>query len=628
MRLLYWDCETFYSTEYSLTRMDPPSYILDPRFEMIMAGYAFDESPVRNLAPHEIPYFLKTLDAGEIAMVSHNAQFDASILSWRYDWRPRLIIDTLSISRTVLANKLRNHTLAAVAEHLGFPPKLVNIVREVKGMTRADIIANGMMEEYELYNSHDVDLCRQIFNKLAPDLPDEEFLVHDLVLRMAVDPVLHADVTVLAQYGEEVRARKEQTLARAMLLGIESEKDLMSNDKLAKVLMAFGITPPRKLSPATGVMTWAFAKTDEAFQALREHENPYVRDIVEARLKYKSTIEETRTARLLNIGSLGFPHHGEHVLPIALRIAGARTHRLSGDWKCNFQNLGRESTIRNAVMAPPGHMLVKADAAQIEARFLAWYCGQEDLLEQFRQGLDVYALFASRLFGYTVTKETHKRERFLGKTGVLGCGYQCGPDKFAAMVKSLSVLTFGGVIELTVEEAVSFVALYRQINDRISWKWNWLNTVALPFMANHRNRDTGATMPDGPVTFGHNEVTGPSNLKMFYPSLEKRSGGEWTYIDVGEFNKIYGGKLIENIIQHLARVFIMQVALRMVPHTEELRARLVLQSHDELVYCVPTEQVEILKGLLRHEMTTPSSWCSAIPLATEVKVGPNYGNME
>src|SRR5215475_4588993 len=137
MRLLYWDCETFYSTEYSLTRMDPPSYILDPRFEMIMAGAALDDGLVHILTPDKIQGFLDNI--GEVALVTHNAQFDASILSWRYNWRPKLIIDTLSISRTVLANKITSHSLANVAAYLDLPHKGM-AVKMVKDMTRADII--------------------------------------------------------------------------------------------------------------------------------------------------------------------------------------------------------------------------------------------------------------------------------------------------------------------------------------------------------------------------------------------------------------------------------------------------------------------------------------------------------
>ena len=554
--MMYFDLETFYSTEYSLRGMDPPSYILDPRFELLMCGVAFDDGPVTIIeGEDDFLKFLATLDPNEIATVSHNAQFDASILSWRYNWRPKLICDTLSISRTVIANKSKRHDLGSVAKYLGLPPKGEDVIN-AKGMTRADMIANGQWEGYKTYCRNDTQLCREIFKALVPDLPNEELLVHDLVLRMAVDPVLHGDVTVLAEHHAEVIARKETIFARAMLLGINNKSDLMSNDKFAAVLKGLGVEPPRKPSPTTGMMTWAMAKTDEAFQELREHENPYVRDLVEARLGYKSTIEETRCARLLNIAQLEFPHHGSNMLPVALRIGGARTHRLSGDWKCNFQNLGRESKIRQGLVAPPGNSLLAADSAQIEARILAWYSGQEDLVRAFREGRDVYAEFASRLFRYAVTKQSHPIERFVGKQGILGCGYMCGALKFFNMIRTKAAIE-GFTLEFDELDAQRVVDGYREINDRIKQKWSWLGNNALPQLAYSAHEQ----IKDGPVTFRQYEVTGPSNLKMYYPKL-RRLEGQWVYDDAGQLNKLYGGKLIENIVQHLARVFIMQVALK------------------------------------------------------------------
>jgi hypothetical protein len=112
---------------------------------------------------------------------------------------------------------------------------------------------------------------------------------------------------------------------------------------------------------------------------------------------------------------------------------------------------------------------------------------------------------------------------------------------------------------------------------------------------------------------------------MFYPRLYKNQENQWLYDDAGTWNKLYGGKLIENVVQHMARVYIMQVALRMTPATDGLGARLVLQTHDELVYCVPDAGVELLKGLLHQEMTTSPQWAPGLPLATDVKVGRNYG---
>src|SRR5206468_5492152 len=112
------------------------------------------------------------------------------------------------------------------------------------------------------------------------------------------------------------------------------------------------------------------------------------------------------------------------VMPIPLIVGAAHTHRLGGGWKLNCQNWGRTSQIRKAIKAPPGHKLVVADARQIECRTNADFCGQENLLQEFRNGDDVYQNFANDI-GVI---------RFIGKIGVLQLGYQAAGPRFQQSV--------------------------------------------------------------------------------------------------------------------------------------------------------------------------------------------------
>ena len=171
----------------------------------------------------------------------------------------------------------------------------------------------------------------------------------------------------------------------------------MSNDKFAVALRNLGVEPPMKTSLVTGKEAYAFARTDPEFIALEEHDNPEVQTLVAARLGHKSTLEETRTERLTSISRLRWPGTLQGKLPIPLRYSGAHTHRLSGDWSLNMQNLPRGGALRRAVIAPPEHKVVAADASQIEARMAAWICGQVDLVQQFANKEDVYSTFASRI---------------------------------------------------------------------------------------------------------------------------------------------------------------------------------------------------------------------------------------
>ena len=182
----------------------------------------------------------------------------------------------------------------------------------------------------------------------------------------------------------------------------------MSNQIFVKILETVGVEPPMKTSLRTGKETYAFAKTDKEFTALLDHPNPKVQTLVAARLGTKSTIEETRTENLMKVADRG-------ALPIMLNYYGAHTGRFSGGDKLNLQNLPRNGAIRKAITAPEGHVLVACDSSQIEARMVAYIAGQDDLVQAFREGRDVYSEFASEVYGKKVTKDD-KVQRFVGKT--------------------------------------------------------------------------------------------------------------------------------------------------------------------------------------------------------------------
>jgi len=94
------------------------------------------------------------------------------------------------------------------------------------------------------------------------------------------------------------------------------KETIMSNDKFALALESLGVVPPTKVSPKTGKTAWAFAKSDEEFKQLLDHEDEQVRWLVEARLTNKTTIKETRTRRMFKTGKRG-------EIPVYLRYYGA-----------------------------------------------------------------------------------------------------------------------------------------------------------------------------------------------------------------------------------------------------------------------------------------------------------------
>lgn len=638
MKLIFADFETYYDKEYSLRKMTPVEYILDPRFEAIGCSFKHGLDGKAYWVPGEdLAKFFASLDGPEIGMVSHNALFDMCVAAWRFGFVPKLIVDTMGISRAALGHLLRSVSLASVMQHLGIGVKGTT-VHNVVGMGAAAIKAAGLYDDYAAYSVNDCEGCAGIFDKLVRggQFPVNELAVMDMVLRCAIQPQFRADGNLLAEHLSAVQNHKDLLLTQAMLTAnLSGKHELMSNDKFAEVIRGLGVEPPMKASLTTGLPTYAFAKSDTAFINLEDHENPAVQAVVAARLGHKSTLEEKRSERLLKISQLTWPvtsasNLGEEdtgFLPVPLRYGGAHTGRLSGDWKLNLQNLPsrKNNTLRRALIPRrPGEKVVTVDASQIEARIVAWICGQTDLVEQFACGADIYSDFASEVFGHPVNRklddQDHKTKGFVGKTGVLGLGFGVGWPKFQWTVKALSKDQLGRMIELSDEEAVNVVTTYRRRYPKIPAGGKFLNTAGLNALAG------GGDVTFGPCTITTGSIILPNGLRLHYPGLRKHSSGDWWFDYAGKPEKIYGGKLLENIVQAIARILTMDAAVRIQKRLASAGIQLALQCHDELVYCVPDRLIPLVSQILQLEMKRCPSWAPDIPLASEVGVGASYGD--
>jgi hypothetical protein len=212
MKLYVLDGESYYDREYNLRLLDPASYILDPRFELI--GIAIKEPGITAywVEGPDVPGFFAKLDPDDIMTVSHKAVFDNCIWSYRYGFVPRLIVDTLNVSRAVLS--LKSNSLASVAQHLGLGAKGKEIPQAM-GMRLGDLKEKpDFYQAYVNYALNDATLCEGIFNKLVRTgkFPYEELYIQDLVLRCAVTPTLRANVPMLQAHLEDLRKRKVSLL--------------------------------------------------------------------------------------------------------------------------------------------------------------------------------------------------------------------------------------------------------------------------------------------------------------------------------------------------------------------------------------------------------------------------------
>lgn len=626
MRTIFLDFETYWDQQYSLRQMTPVQYILDPRFEvqLLTVRDGLDGTTYHIDGP-DVAEFFRTLPQ-EVAVVSYNALFDMCICAWVYGYVPKLMIDMLGVARARLAGKLRSLSLGSVAQHLGVGVKGKELIN-TKGLRFAQIKASpALYGPFVSYGINDTDLMCDIYRELVikGQYPAHELVVMDSVLRCTVKPKFEVDEAALAEYLFTIQQEKEQVLSRAMLAGVNSKEDLMSNDKFAAVLESLGVDPPMKISPTTGKQTYAFAKTDQGLIDLTEHENVAVQVVVEARLGHKTTIEETRTQRFIDISRLNWNETAvtrggnTRKMPMPLRYSGAHTHRLSGDWKLNVQNLARGGKLRKALKAPEGYVVVAVDSSQIEARMVAFLSGCSKLIEAFAGGRDVYSEFACEVFGRKITK-ADVPERFVGKQSILGLGYGLGWAKFGRSIPILSRLQLGQTIAMPDDEAVRVVDTYRRTYPQIPQCWKALNNLINLSLAQ------GNVIEFGPVRMEKGRIRLPSGLYLYYEDLYQ-ADGNWLFTYGGKIKRLYGGALLENISQSLARIVIMDAMVRVRRRLEKFGIEVALQVHDELVYVVPIKAAALVKQIVLEEMNRRPTWGPELPLASEAGIGPSYGD--
>ena len=605
MNIIVCDFETYYAKDYSLSKVTTEEYIRDPRFEAIGVSVKVNDEPAQWFSgtKAQTKRWLDKYDWVNSIAIAHNAVFDMAILNWHFDIRPKRIVDTLSILRAIDGPDAGN-SLARAAERYGLGVKGTEVTNALD-KRRLDFTAEEL-DRYGEYCINDTELTYALFKRIGVGFPLAELKLIDLTIRMFTEPTLSLDTQVLSDHLADVQAKKETLMAKLNY----DKADLMSNPKLAELLEFHGVVPPMKLSPTTGKETFAFAKNDEEFKALLEHENPMVQAIVAARVGVKSTLEETRTERFIGIADRG-------LLPVPLRYYAAHTGRWGGDDKVNLQNLPRKSPLKKAMLAPEEHTFIDCDSSQIEARTLAWLAGQDDLVDAFSQGEDVYRIMASRIYGVP-SEEVTQDQRFVGKTTILGCGYGMGAAKFKAQLK-----TFG--VDMELAECKRIIEVYRETYPMIPKLWRQAGS-ALDAMTSNQTAPLGR---DGVLTVcGADGIKLPNGLRLQYPNLRTVRTPEGKTEMVYDQkkgravipNRIYGGKAVENVCQALARIVIGEQMLMVAR-----RYRVVMTVHDAVGCVAPAEQADEARAYVEACMRIRPKWAAALPLNCESKMGGSYG---
>jgi DNA polymerase len=261
------------------------------------------------------------------------------------------------------------------------------------------------------------------------------------------------------------------------------------------------------------------------------------------------------------------------------------------------------SCLRSTIMASPGHQLVVVDLAQIEARVLAWLAGQQDALDVFRRGDDIYTETA---------KAIGSTSRQLGKVLVLACGFGMGVERFMA-----TALTFD--LTLDYDEAFRAVTAWRSLNHHIVTFWWDCHRAVMRIM----RAVPGTRERLGAITFVRRAdallVRLPSGRHLVYrsPGIEAHPdnghdeftywgtlGGNWVRL------RSWPGKLVENITQAVARDVMAEAMITLA----RSQVPLIATVHDELIAEVSDPWADDTYRLMLEVMKTTPAWAPGLPM--------------
>jgi DNA polymerase len=606
-KLISIDFETYYDNNYNLKKLTIEEYVRSGLFEALCLGVAPHQEEEFCIAQSDIKTWLESQDWSTTAIVFQNAYFDAFILNHVYNVRPAFIFDTMSMARAIYG-PLQRCDLGSLAEKLNVGAKTVPY-SSFAGKHWSDIPISLRLS---LMNGckNDAAITLAVFRQLAKIFPKQEYDIIDLTVRMFTEPVIEGDSEALRSCAEEELNRKQQLLDR---FGI-TEADVQSVNKFVNILESYGETVPRK-QMKSGLVP-CLAKTDP-YTIENASRQDVIGELLRLRLDVKSTIAETRAARLADIASRGR-------VPVYLHYAKAVTKRWSGGDGVNMQNLPRGSSIRKALRAPKGAVFIILDFKQIEYRVLCGLAGQADKLEALSDpGRDLYCEFGSHLFGRDITK-ADKDERQFSKIIVLSSGYGAGKARAA---KAAKVNGFD-LSETITNRAID---LYRQQHRKVVNFWGLCDRLL-----DDMHNDCGEYNHDGVFTVKGNRVTLPNGLWADFDLKRDESGrllrkvsngvksadcADTNYAALG-YTPYWGGAFTEFLCQSIARVYLSSFIKKV---HDELSIRPCLLVHDEYVCLYEKDAAHAIVPWLKRWASEPVGfWPNGPQMDVDVTISPVY----
>lgn len=662
MNLVTVDWETYYDTEYSLSRMSPLEYVMDDRFEAISVSIKVNDGRTATYFGSDTHRGLATVDWTKAFVVGHNMlAFDCYVMAYRFGINPAMWGCTLAMARAILSKTHPRLGLGSLVESFGLGVKNNAILTQTKGR-RLSQFTPDEIRRMGIYNAEDTDQAYGVFKILRKHFSAKELWHIDACIRMRTEPQFELDRGILETAASIERDRKFKALLDLFRMlnkeAPESERErasdmtedervaavktaLSSSAKFAALLEARGVEVPMKPSPSNpNKEVPALAKTDEAMQDLQEHDDPVVAAAARCRLDVKSTLLETRIEKFLVAGKAA-----GGLLPIPLRPNGADTTGRDSGEEYNPQNLPRinkknpknTDALRKSLRAPKGKKVIVADQSGIELRvnhFLWQVASSMALYRASPDKADLYKAFAARLFAI-LQEQVDKDQRQLGKVAQLGLGFGAGAPTFKRVAKNMG----GLVIPLdrtpdmpaSMMSATETVQMWRGEYQEIAGREGGWKMCAIGIMDVFRGSEN-AVDPWGLVHTSSHGFVLPSGRIIRYPELHEEDDGHWPdgrpkkswFYGVGRAKaRITGPKACENIVQALARDSIFDVCYEFFRMTG---LRPALRVHDELVYVVDEGKAEELLHLLQALLRQPPKWWPDLVTWSEGDIAGTYGD--
>ncbi|MBQ9704242.1 MAG: hypothetical protein IJV68_06835, partial [Clostridia bacterium] len=645
MHRLNIDLETYSSVD--IKKAGAQAYIRSPDFEILLFGYSIDgaEPVVIDLACGEkIPFYvIEAIYSPEYTKHAYNAPFEWGCLSKYFDcklppsqWRDTMLHGlycgyTAGLGPTGRAlglpeDKQKSNTGKALIRYFCVPckPTKTNGFR-TRNLPHHDPERWRLFKEY---NKQDVVAEMEIGDKLSafpvPDFVqkqwetdllindrgvavDMEFVHGALELGETVSTSLKEEaiqltglynpnsVKQLAQWleaetGEEVVNLRKETVAQ--LLGRDSNSDTVS--RMLAIRQELGKTSTKK------------------YNAIQTCVCPDGR--VRGLLQYYGANRTGRWAgRLVQVQNL--PRTYTEPLDLARQLVKSRN--LDGI-KVVYGNVNDtlSQLIRTALVAPEGHVLIDADFSAIEARVISWLADQEWRLEVFRTHGKIYEASASQMFGVPLERikkgnpEYELRQR--GKVAELALGYQ-------GSVSAMRAMDTGHQLDnLSDDEVKDIVNRWRDTNPKIRDLWYAFDSAAIEVIQNGGSVSVRGCTLAREYDYKQNRICLsiqlPSGRKLFYvdPAIGENRWGNpsITYMGLNDKNKwgrieTYGGKLVENCVQAIARDCLAQA----IEHLEDAGFPVVFHVHDEVVIDIaPYADHDTMLKTVVQIMAQPIPW--------------------